>query len=401
MHALLPEVPGYSVNSIIGYGGTATVYLATQHALQRNVALKILNRSAAAAQDYCERFLREAQATALVSDHPHIVTVHDFAQLDTVYYIAMQYLPGENLKQKIDSQVPINDPLKIIEQLATALAYVHGKGFIHRDIKPANVLFSESGEAMLSDFGVAKTLSRHTQLTHHGSVIGTAKYMSPEQCRGKPEIDLRSDLYSLGVVFYEMLSSHPPYESIDPMALMLKHISDPVPSLPTRYANYQPVLDKLMAKQPEQRYNSANELLTALDAYSNQTIKDVRKDATGNNAGSSRENVKPSGASSPRLLSSTATVVALLAGLVAFMYSTSNSSMPDQFLRCPSPTSEETARRDTFIELAMAHQAIGRLDHPVGANALEAYLLALKIDPCNDDIKNRVEHIRRNVSQTP
>lgn len=400
MHLPLPEIPGYSVSSIIGYGGTATVYLATQQKLQRKVALKVLNPSATDTPDYCERFLREAQATAIVCDHPHIVTVHEFAQYNNVYYIAMQYLPGKNLRQRIDSGKPFEHPVKIIQQIAIALGYVHEKGYIHRDIKPANVLFNESGEAILSDFGVVKTHSQNTQLTHHGSVIGTAKYMSPEQCRGNPDIDLRSDLYSLGVVFFEMLTSYPPYESTDPMALMLKHVSDPVPRLPAQLAMYQSILNKLLAKQPDQRYHSADQLLEALSRFSNQSLKKSRTDKSINALGAISRNIALPQTSSKRIIGTAATVLVLLAASLAIMKTIPNSSMPDQLLRCPSLTSEEIKSRDALIDLAEAHKAVDRLDHPLGANALEAYLLALGVDPCNAATRKQIENIRRKVSQS-
>jgi len=261
MSADFPEIPGYEIEKLLGTGGFASVYLARQVMLDRPVALKVMDPKLARDRDFCERFVREARDTAGLGTHPHIVTVHDIGRVRDVYYIAMQYLSGPNLEEIVAANDLQQHPLEIVARIADALGYAHARGFVHRDIKPANILFDESNDAVLSDFGIAKSLDRDTLLTAAGSIIGTARYMSPEQARGLDTIDCRSDLYSLGVVLYELLAGEPPYRSRDPMTLMLKHVTDPVPALPEEEAVHQPLIDRLMAKQPEERYGCGAELL--------------------------------------------------------------------------------------------------------------------------------------------
>lgn len=388
-----PRIPGYTIKSIVGTGGFATVYLAQQQTLQRDVALKVMNPLLVADSDFCARFLREARDTARVSNHPNIVTIHDVGHFDSTYYIAMQYLPGANLKQRIESSDTYTDTSRLLHNLAGALSHVHQKGFIHRDIKPANILFTESGEAVLSDFGVARMDNRSTQLTHFGTIVGTAKYMSPEQSRGDPAIDARSDLYSLGVVLFEVLTQHPPYEATDPMALMLMHLNDPVPSLPAKYSAYQPVLDKLMAKQIDRRYSSADAVLVDLqtciedkETSDSKLTKVITTNSTSHNTDNETQ--------TSTVLAVASGVLLLLTGSLLFLYSQTQSTRSMTNLRCPLLTQSQEHDRDTLLELASVHQNIGRLVYPPGANALEAYALALDIDPCNQKIIDSVTKIR-------
>ena len=390
-----PDITGYTISSILGVGGFSTVYLARQITLQREVALKVMDPMLIGDSDLCKRFLREARDTASVSDHPSIVTVFDVGEVNSHYYIAMQYLRGDSLKHRIDTANSLPVPEKTLYQLSSALSYIHQRGFIHRDIKPANVLFDQAGNAHLSDFGVARMTGRNTQLTRIGTIVGTAKYMSPEQSRGDQTIDARSDLYSLGIVAFEMLALHAPFESNDPMALMLKHIQDPIPALPAKHAQLQAIVNRLLAKQPEKRYPSAEPLMIDLQKLAPQHIPCAgptgKADIPANNtqaAGSKAET--PAKA----VLGVTFTLLAILVGSLLFLQTQIDSELPDEALRCPEISQQQIKERDTLMELASVHEAIGRLTRPPGANALEAYTLALEIDPCNSQILSAVGRIR-------
>ena len=231
IHSSEPKIPGYSISELIGEGGMAKVYLATQESLERTVALKILLPSMMAVDStISERFLKEGRIVAQLN-HPNIVTVYDIGKASSFYYMAMEYINGGTLKDRLENDISIQDPLDIIRQIAKALGYAHQHDVVHRDVKPANILFREDGSVVLSDFGIAKALTSHTNLTMPGVTAGTPHYMSPEQARGEP-VDSRCDLYSLGVVFYEILTREKPFSADDPFATVMCHISTPIPKLP-------------------------------------------------------------------------------------------------------------------------------------------------------------------------
>ena len=207
MHAdksQLPRIAGYTTESVLGAGGMATVYLAVQESLSRHVALKVMNQILMADADFCRRFLNEGRLIAKLS-HPNIVTVYDIGASDRFHYLSMTYLPGGTLRETIRRGLPLDYALYILKCLADALGYAHRQGIIHRDIKPGNVLFTHSGAPVLTDFGIAKTVGTETKLTSTGMTVGSVGYMSPEQALGNP-VDNRSDLYSLGVLFWQMLT---------------------------------------------------------------------------------------------------------------------------------------------------------------------------------------------------
>ncbi|QBQ53101.1 serine/threonine-protein kinase [Nitrosococcus wardiae] len=267
------KIPGYKIQRMIGQGGMAKVYLAIQESLDRKIALKIMTPPLDIDHSLCERFLKEGKIVAQLS-HPSIVTVYDVGCFGNYYYMAMEYLGGANLKQRIQQQAPLACPLKIIRQVASALGYAHAHGFVHRDVKPANILFKEDGTAVLTDFGIAKPLTAHTQLTAVGFCVGTPEYMSPEQATGK-KLDGRSDLYSLGVVFYEMLTGQKPFIGEDAIATILMHAQSPIPSLPSQFATYQPLVERLLAKDPNDRFEDAGALITFVDHFSGLAEREV------------------------------------------------------------------------------------------------------------------------------
>lgn len=272
------EIPNYELGKLAGRGGAAEVYLARHKLLDRTVAIKFFSptHSDAAAD---KRFLKEAKVLAGFRQ-PNIVSIYDVGILEGKYYIIMEYLEGGDLKQYIKRGMSVSQSVKIIKQIASALAHAHDKGFIHRDIKSQNIMFRADGTAVLTDFGIVKDLTAETGYTLDGTSIGTPHYMSPEQALGSSKIDWRTDLYSLGVTFYEMFTGAPPYNADSAIAVALKHIKDPVPQLPEQFAGYQPIINRLMAKKPEDRFQSAHELIQALDAPEDNetpTIKFTKK----------------------------------------------------------------------------------------------------------------------------
>lgn len=260
----LPGIPGYTVQRVLGRGGMATVYLATHHESGRDVALKVMATALSADEGFRERFLHEARIVARIS-HPNIVTVHDVNEVNGLPYIAMEYHPGGDLKARLREGVSVRAALAITRDVAKALDHAHGKGYLHRDIKPDNVLFREDGSAVLTDFGIARATEGDANSTRMGRVAGTPKYMSPEQARGLAR-DAGSDLYSLGVMLFEMLTGRLPYEAADPVALGILHMNAPIPKLEGRIAHFQPLVDRLLAKQTTQRPRTGAQVIREIDA---------------------------------------------------------------------------------------------------------------------------------------
>jgi len=257
------QIPGYRIIRKINQGGMSTVYLAIQMSVGRIVALKVMNPSLTSDPAFSERFQREATIVGQLS-HPNIVAIYDIGRSEDLNYIAMDYLPGGSVHDKMINGLTGEEALKITKEIANALDHAHEKGYIHRDIKPENILFRADNSAVLSDFGVAKGIVGVSRMTHVGTVVGTPHYMSPEQTRGQP-VDSRSDLYSLGVVFFEMLTGALPYQGEDAVTIALKHISAPIPKLPIQYHLYQKLLEKFLAKDPSQRFQSGHEVSVAID----------------------------------------------------------------------------------------------------------------------------------------
>lgn len=250
----LPYIPDYIIESVLGEGGMATVYMGVQQKLQRRVAIKVLDPALLKNKILADRFMIEAQ-TAANLNHPNIISIYDVGQVGKFYFIVMELLDG-SLKDLIKSspsrKLPPGESINIINKIAPALDYAHKQGIIHRDIKPDNIMFRQDGSPVLVDFGIARAVDTDLQMTKTGMGIGTPHYMSPEQCQTGP-LDGRSDFYSLGVVLYELLTGEKPYRADTIMAVALKQIQEPVPKLPAPLARYQPLLDKMMAKNKEDR----------------------------------------------------------------------------------------------------------------------------------------------------
>lgn len=259
----LPHITGLRVDRRLGKGGMAEVYLATQLSLGRKIALKVLSAEDSMSAGDAERFEREAQTIARL-DHPHIVGIYDVGRMaDGRLYFTMPYLPGGDLAGR-DLRNKTAEVADVMRGLVQALGYAHHRGVVHRDVKPANVLFDGNGRALLADFGIAIANDHDHRMTSPGKALGSTGYMSPEQARGA-ELDGRSDLYSLGVMCYEMLIGDLPYHGADAFAIAFAHMYEPIPRLPAALMHWQPFIDRAMAKEPADRFSEAETMLAALD----------------------------------------------------------------------------------------------------------------------------------------
>jgi eukaryotic-like serine/threonine-protein kinase len=260
----------YRIVRKLGSGGMADVYLAEDEELGRRVAIKILNDRHANDEQFVERFRREAKNAAGLS-HPNIVSIYDRGEAEGTYYIAMEYLDGRSLKELVVARgpLPIPDAIDATRQVLTALRFAHRKGVVHRDIKPHNVMADADGRLKVTDFGIAR--AGVSQMTEAGSIIGTAQYLSPEQARGAP-VDQRSDLYSVGVVLYEMLTGTTPFSGESPVEIAMKHLSDPPRPPSVERPDIPPDLDMIvlraLAKNPDDRFQTAEEMDAELERVS-------------------------------------------------------------------------------------------------------------------------------------
>lgn len=270
------QIPGYAVICPIGQGGMASVYLAEQESLGRQVALKILEKFDDPEQ--AARFLEEGRILASLS-HQNIITIHDVGTIGDRYFIAMEHLEGGSLVERIAAGMEPRAVLDIIETIGSCLDFVHRRGIIHRDVKPANIMFHTDGTPKLTDFGIAKQIQSEQTLTGEGSAIGSPYYLSPEQAQSRA-FDGRSDVYALGIVFYEALTGHKPYAEESTVRTILAHLESPTPVLPAAFAPYQELLERMIAKDPEQRFDSAGEMVGFLKAVRLSTGLKGRKGAT-------------------------------------------------------------------------------------------------------------------------
>ncbi|HAV75789.1 MAG TPA: hypothetical protein DCX53_00385 [Anaerolineae bacterium] len=258
----------YQIIDQIGQGGMATVYKAYQPSMDRNVAIKILPRQLAESAEFTQRFQQEARFIAKL-EHPHILPVFDYGESEGVAYLVMRYLEAGTLKEKMVTgrPLPLDEIDRLFTQLAGALSYAHSFGIVHRDLKPSNALIDSHGNLFLTDFGIAKLLeSASPRLTQTDAIMGTPAYISPEQAQAT-HVDQRSDIYSLGIILYEMVAGRVPFVADTPLAVILQHVSDPLPPPSTINANIpeaiEQVILKSLAKHPEDRFNTVTEFSSA------------------------------------------------------------------------------------------------------------------------------------------
>nr|MBA2313650.1 Stk1 family PASTA domain-containing Ser/Thr kinase [Actinomycetota bacterium] len=263
----------YAVIERAGSGGMAEVYRARDELLGREVALKVLSERLSGDNSFVERFRREAQAAANLS-HPNIVSLYDYGADGGTYFIVMEYIDGKSLSDIISTEAPLmpERAADIAAEAAGALDRAHSSGLVHRDIKPGNIMISSAGQTKVTDFGIARALSRDGDqtMTQTGMVIGTAAYLSPEQAQGNP-VDARSDVYSLGCVLHEMVTGRPPFSGDTPLSIAYKHVREPLAAPSTINPDVPSELDaivmKAMAKNPDNRYASALEMKQDLERF--------------------------------------------------------------------------------------------------------------------------------------
>jgi serine/threonine-protein kinase PpkA len=265
------HIPGYTILQKIGESEAAAVYLAIAEDLGHNVALKISKRKHSGdANDSGQRaimFQREFEAIAAL-DHSSIIDLFDYGIHEGVEYLAMEYFPCGDLKARLQNPLTADEAIAFLKEIARSLKVVHEAGIIHRDLKPPNVMLRDDGSVVLIDFGLARSLLSGDGSTRTGVLRGSPYYMSPEQAQGEV-LDARTDIYSLGVILYEMLAGKKPYLGASAIDVLQQHVMAPVPELPVHQLFYQPLLERLMSKSREQRIASCDELLTALDQMRN------------------------------------------------------------------------------------------------------------------------------------
>jgi DNA-binding response OmpR family regulator len=254
-------VPGYTIRSLIGESEKAAVYLAVSDALGREIALKVSTVESDEPGGH-HLLAREYEAVSSIR-HPAVVELHDYGVHAGREYLAMEYFPRGDLKARMQIGITESEAIRYVEDIAAALRIVHHAGILHRDLKPPNVMLRENDEVALIDFGLARNLEGGLQSTRTGVLRGSPYYMSPEQALGE-ELDARTDFYSLGIIFYEMLTGRKPFAGNSAIEVLQQHVNAPLPKLPERHAHHQPLLDRLLAKSREHRFASAEEVIDAI-----------------------------------------------------------------------------------------------------------------------------------------
>ncbi len=267
----------YEIIRKLGSGGMASVFLALDPQIKREIAIKILPQQLSLTPEFRERFRREAQFVAGL-EHPAIVPIYDYGETNEQPYIVMRYMSGGSLDDRLEREgrLALGEAIQIMEKICAALDFAHQAGIIHRDLKPGNILFDESGNPCIADFGIAKLSESKATLTG-SALIGTPAYMSPEQALGKARLDGRSDLYALGVIFFELLTGKLPYEADTPMGMALAHVNEPVPNILAIQrdlpAGCEKIISRALAKDRERRFPTGAALVAALKAVEGNKLK--------------------------------------------------------------------------------------------------------------------------------
>ena len=257
---IYPLIKGYRLIRKLSAGEHSAVYLVEKESPRMRVVLKVLRQDSDVADSIgtFDRFLQEYEMIADL-DHPNIIKIHALGVADDHAHIAMEYMPGGDLKRRIEKGITAPDAVSCVKQIASALAKIHSVGILHRDLKPGNIMLREDGTIALIDFGLAKRMRLEQEITGSGEIFGTPYYMSPEQGHAD-EVDERSDIYSLGIIFFEMLSGQKPFRASNAMGIIYKHLHAPVPVLPVAHARYQALINLMLAKKPADRFQSAAEI---------------------------------------------------------------------------------------------------------------------------------------------
>lgn len=256
-------VPGYNILKKVGEGGMASIFLAESAEENRQVILKVLYIMNDESRQMLKRFIREYRLIGQL-DHPNIAKIYERAFASNFAYIAMEYCPSGDLSARLDKALPPETAVEYMRQIAAGIGAAHKLGIIHRDMKPGNILFREDDTIAITDFGIAKTMGEESELTMVGSIVGTLLYLSPEQIRGS-DVMACSDLYSLGVIFYKMLTGEYPFMGKNVEQVINAHLSAHIPKLPPEISSFQPIIDGLLAKDPSERFQSAEEFIVGLE----------------------------------------------------------------------------------------------------------------------------------------
>jgi tRNA A-37 threonylcarbamoyl transferase component Bud32/DNA-binding NarL/FixJ family response regulator len=259
------RIRGHRCLRRLAVGGSSSVFLAEHESTGRQLVLKVFRQvpDVVDSNQSFDRFLREFELIAHLR-HPNIARIYDLGVADDHLYLAMEYFAGGDLRARMDRPLACRDALGYLRQMAEALAALHRLGLLHRDVKPGNVLLREDGSIAFNDFGLARQLGLQSDITGAGAIFGTPHYMSPEQGRGLP-LDERSDLYSLGIVLYEMLTGTKPFQAETPLAVIYKHANEPIPALPENLTHLHELLESMLAKEPAARVGSAVALVARID----------------------------------------------------------------------------------------------------------------------------------------
>ena len=257
------NVPGYKILDKVGEGGMASVYLAERSEDKLQIILKVLHTVGEANREMLRRFIREFRLVSQL-DHPNIASIYEQAISSNFAYIAMEYCPEGDLSHRLDKALPTDVAVKYMRQIAAGVGAAHKLGIIHRDMKPGNVLFREDDSVAITDFGIAMVMGAESELTVVGSIVGTILYISPEQISGRAT-EKYSDLYSLGVMFYKMLTGKYPFFGDNVQQILHGHLTAPIPKLPSELSSFQPIIDGLLAKDPNERFQSTEEFIVGLE----------------------------------------------------------------------------------------------------------------------------------------
>lgn len=394
---------------MLGEGAMARVFLALDESLDRKVAMKVMNRSLAHDPSFRDRFIAEAKDTAKF-DHPGIVTIHGTGVVDDNYYLVLEFLDSGTLKDRIrerlqrfeelgekpDQLFPVQEALGLLAEMADALDYAHKKKVVHRDLKPANILFRTDGAAVLSDFGIAKSVTENRELTMTGYSVGTPAYMSPEQKLGAADIDGRSDIYSLGIVFYELLTGRKPFQSQSGnFAELRKEMEADTPQLPEAASHLQPMLDRMLAKDPGDRYQTAADLMTDARQFMG-VLGPVSEDATvlqqAVSVQSAASGARPAGRKK-LVLVAVAVLAAAIIGIGSWQM------MPEAPPEVIPVDAETAAEISTLLKNADMFYNYNRLIVPpvANGNAADLYHRILELQPNNPDALAGLDRVLQEV----